>query len=47
MSSLPGRQAAAFLFLFNLAQWIVLSFEIQKVGFQKNGPNKISLLDVK
>ena len=50
MSSLPGRQAAAFLFLFNLAQWIVLSFEIQKVRFQKKthktGPNKIPLLDM-
>ena len=28
---MPGRQITAFLFLFNLAQWIVFTFEIQKV----------------
>ena len=27
----PGRQVTAFLFFFNLAQWLVISFEIQKV----------------
>merc|ERR1712223_274786 len=28
---MPGRQVTVFLFLFNLAQWIVFTFEIQKV----------------
>ena len=28
---MPGRQITVFLFLFNLAQWIVFTFEIQKV----------------
>ena len=28
---MPGRQVTAFLFLYNMAQWLVLSFEIQKV----------------
>ena len=28
---MPGRQITIFLFLFNLAQWIVFTFEIQKV----------------
>ena len=28
---MPGRQLTVFLFLFNLAQWIVSTFEIQKV----------------
>jgi hypothetical protein len=27
----PGRQITIFLFLFNLAQWLVFTFEIQKV----------------
>jgi hypothetical protein len=27
----PGRQITIFLFLLNLAQWLVTSFEIQKV----------------
>ena len=28
---MPGRQITVFLFLFNLTQWIVFTFEIQKV----------------
>jgi len=27
----PGRQVTAFLFLFNVSQWLVYTFEIQKV----------------
>lgn len=27
----PGRQITVFLFLFNIAQWLVFTFEIQKV----------------
>ena len=27
----PGREVTVFLFLLNLAQWFVLTFEIQKV----------------
>jgi len=27
----PGRQITAFLFLFNVSQWLVYTFEIQKV----------------
>ena len=27
-----GRQVTAFLFLYNIAQWLVISFEIQKVS---------------
>ena len=33
--SMPGRQATFFLFLFNLSQWIVITFEIQKVRASK------------
>ena len=29
--SKPGRQITVFMFLFNLAQWLVFTFEIQKV----------------
>jgi hypothetical protein len=29
--SKPGRQITVFLFIFNLAQWLVFTFEIQKV----------------
>ena len=32
---MPGRQITIFLFLFNLAQWIVFTFEIQKVRASK------------
>ena len=28
----PGRQVTAFLSLYNIAQWLVMSFEIQKVS---------------
>jgi hypothetical protein len=28
---MPGRQVTIFLFLFNLSQWVVFTFEIQKV----------------
>ncbi len=30
--SKPGRQVTIFLFLLNLAQWIVFTFEIQKAS---------------
>ena len=33
--TMPGRQITIFLFLFNLAQWIVFTFEIQKVRASK------------
>ena len=33
--NMPGRQITIFLFLFNLAQWIVFTFEIQKVRASK------------
>jgi len=29
--SKPGRQVTVFLFLYNLAQWLVFTFEVQKV----------------
>ena len=29
--SKPGRQVTVFLFLLNLSQWFVFTFEIQKV----------------
>ena len=32
---MSGRQITIFLFLFNLAQWIVFTFEIQKVRSSK------------
>ena len=28
---MPGRQITIFLFLFNVSQWLVFTFEIQKV----------------
>jgi hypothetical protein len=27
----PGRQMTVFFFMFNAAQWLVVTFEIQKV----------------
>ena len=33
--NMPGRQTTFFLFLFNLSQWIVITFEIQKVRASK------------
>ena len=33
--NMPGRQITIFLFLFNLAQWFVFTFEIQKVRSSK------------
>lgn len=34
MSQKPGREVTVFLFLLNLAQWIVFTFEIQKVSLK-------------
>jgi hypothetical protein len=31
VDSKPGRQITIFLFLFNLSQWLVFTFEVQKV----------------
>ena len=29
--SKPGRQITVFMFIFNLAHWLVFTFEVQKV----------------
>ena len=39
---MPGRQVTVFLFLFNLAQWIVFTFEIQKVRASRVEEGKFS-----
>merc|ERR1719350_1434384 len=31
-SEMPGRQICAFMFIFNISQWLVFTFEIQKLG---------------
>lgn len=31
VDSKPGRQVTVFLFLLNISQWFVITFEIQKV----------------
>lgn len=40
---MPGRQVTVFLFLFNLAQWVVFTFEIQKVRASKVEEGKLSI----
>merc|ERR1712080_293880 len=30
-SEMPGRQICVFMFIFNISQWLVFTFEIQKV----------------
>ena len=42
--NMPGRQATFFLFLFNLSQWIVITFEIQKVRASKVEQGKFKVI---
>jgi Otopetrin len=46
--SKPGRQITIFLFLYNLAQWLVYTFEVQKVraslvSFQISACSKLAV----
>ena len=42
--NMPSRQATFFLFLFNLSQWIVITFEIQKVRASKVEQGKFKVI---